>query len=108
MRTHRYIYVPYKLDAQYLYITDRFHTNSTHDYYILQIGLIQTPRTIFIYYRYVPYKLDARLLHITDMFDTIVDHDTECLPRAIIADGCLNVGGAPSLGFPEGPTSAAL
>ena len=75
---HRYIYVPYKLDARYLYITDRFDTNSMHDYYILQIGSIQTPRTIFIYYRYVPYKLDARLLHITDMFDTIVDHDTEC------------------------------
>ena len=84
-----------------------FHTNWTRNIYKLQIGSIQTPRTIFIHYTYVPYKLDARLLHITDMFDTIVDHDTECLPRAILTDGRLNVGGAPSLGFSEGPTSAA-
>ena len=75
MRTHRYIYIPYKLDAQYLYITDRFDINWTHDYYILQIGSIQTPCTIFIHYRYVPYKLDAQLVHITDMFDTNSTHN---------------------------------
>ena len=78
-----------------------------HDHGILQIGSIQTPRMIFIHYRYVPYKLDARLLYIIDMFDTIGDHDTECLPRAILADGRLNIGGAPSLGFSEGPMSVA-
>src|SRR6185437_547061 len=72
---HRYIYIPYKLDARYLYITDAFDTNSMHDYYILQIGSIQTPRTITTYYRYVRYKLHARYLYITDMFHTNWTHD---------------------------------
>ena len=53
------------------------------------------------------HTFNISLLHITDIFDTIVDHDIECLPRAILADGRMNVGGAPSLGFSEGPTSAA-